>query len=64
MYDSDSSEDDSTSTMYSYSHEDSINELGHITLGFYLLQKHKIIINKQLYGRLIAYTDLAIHNVF
>tara|TARA_Y100000389_G_C17411356_1_gene491106 strand:+ start:517 stop:1473 length:957 start_codon:yes stop_codon:yes gene_type:complete len=64
LYDSDSSEDDSTSTMYSYSHEDSINELGHITLGFYLLQKHKIIINKKLYGRLIAYTDLAIHKVF
>lgn len=60
----DSSETDSTSTMYSYSNEDSINEMGHITLGFYLLQKHSIKINKTLFGKLIAFTDLEIHKSF
>jgi len=60
----DSSDDDSTSTMYSYSNEESQNELGHITFGFYLIQKHKIRINKILYGKIIAYTDLEVQQSF
>ena len=62
--DHESSGEDSTSTMYSYTNDNSINELNHITLGYYLLQKHNIRINKEFYGKLIAYTDLQVHSVF
>lgn len=48
----------------SYVGPDSLNETKHAILGNHLLRKHNIAYNKELYNKLISYTDLCRHNEF
>ena len=48
----------------SYVGSESLNEMTHVILGNHLLRKHNITYNKDLYNKLIFYTDLCKHNQF
>ena len=49
---------------YSYLNSESFNEITHAILGNHLLRKHNIDYNKDLYNKLIYYTDLSRHTEF